>query len=202
MAEYIKQEMSDLDGSGEQRVFYRMKTYHNINAREFVSKLARPGSGLSEGNVLHVLTTLADELAYYMAQGYSVSIDGVGTFKPTLGIAEGKETDTLDGDEQKRNARSIMVNGVIKETARHCELKRAGVSRIHHSPYSPEERITLALKYLDENHFMRVADYMKLTGLRKTSATLELKRLREDPANGITTEGKRNGMIYVKRNNK
>ena len=54
MAEYIKQEMSDLDGSGEQRVFYRMKTYHNINAREFVSKLARPGSGLSEGNVLHV----------------------------------------------------------------------------------------------------------------------------------------------------
>lgn len=102
MAEYIKQEMSDLDGSGERRVFYRMKTYHNINAREFVSKLARPGSGLSEGNVLHVLTTLADELAYYMAQGYSVSIDGVGTFKPTLGIAEGKETDTLDGDEQKR----------------------------------------------------------------------------------------------------
>ena len=103
-----------------------------------------------------------------------------------------------------------MVNGVnfraskdlIKETARHCELKRAGVSRIHHSPYSPEERITLALKYLDENHFMRVADYMKLTGLRKTRATLELKRLREDPANGITTEGKRNGMIYVKRNNK
>ena len=54
----------------------------------------------------------SDELAYYMAQGYSVSIDGVGTFKPTLGIAEGKETDTLDGDEQKRNARSIMVNGV------------------------------------------------------------------------------------------
>ena len=169
MAEYIKQEMSDLDGSGERRGFYRMKTYHNINAREFVSKLARPGSGLSEGNVLHVLTTLADELAYYMAQGYSVSIDGVGAFKPTLGIAEGKETDTLDGDEQKRNARSIMVNGVnfraskdlIKETARHCELKRAGVSRIHHSPYSPEERITLALKYLDENHFMRVADYMK-----------------------------------------
>lgn len=207
MAEYIKQEMSDLDGSGEQRVFYRMRTYHNINAREFVSKLARPGSGLSEGNVLHVLTTLADELAYYMAQGYSVSIDGVGTFKPTLGIAEGKETDTLDGDEQKRNARSIMVNGVnfraskelIKETARHCNLKRAGVSRIHHSPYSPEERIALALKYLDEHHFMRVADYMKLTGLRKTSATLELKRLREDPASGITTEGKRNGMIYVRR---
>ena len=92
MAEYIKQEMSDLDGSGEQRVFYRMKTYHNINAREFVSKLARPGSGLSEGNVLHVLTTLADELAYYMAQGYSVSIDGVGKKQTHWTVTNKNET--------------------------------------------------------------------------------------------------------------
>lgn len=207
MAEYIKQEMNDLDGTGEQRVFYRMKTYHNINAREFVSKLAHPGSGLNEGAVPHVLTSLADELAYYMAQGYSVSIDGVGTFKPTLGMAKGKEIDTLDGEEQKRNARSIVVNGVnfraskelIKETARHCDLKRAGVSRIRRSLYSPEERVALALKYLDEHHFMRIADYMELTGLRKTAATLELKRLREDPASGITTEGRKNGMVYVKR---
>lgn len=207
MAEYIKQEMSDLDGSGEERVFYRMKIFHNINAKEFVSKLARPGSGLNEGSVLHVLTTLADELAYYMAQGYSVTIDGVGTFKPTLGIVKRKEKDTPEGEEQNPNARSLTVNGVhfrtskelVKETARHCNLKRAGTGYIRRSPYSLEERIALAMKYLDEHHFMRVADYMELTGLRKTSATTELKRLREDPANGITTEGRRNGMIYVKR---
>ena len=210
MAEYIKQEMSDLDGSGEERVFYRMKIYHNINAKAFVSKLAHPGSGLNEGSVLHVLTTLADELAYYMAQGYSVTIDGVGTFKPTLGVVKKKNEGTPEDDEEHSpNARSLTVDGVnfraskelVKETARHCDLKRIGTSYIRHSPYTPEERIALALKYLDENHFMRVADYMELTGLRKTSATLELKRLREDPANGITTEGKRNGMIYVKRKN-
>ena len=207
MAEYIKQEMSDLDGSGEERVFYRMKIYHNINAKEFVSKLAHPGSGLNEGSVLHVLTTLADELAYYMAQGYSVTIDGVGTFKPTLGIAKKKNKDTPDEEEQKPNARSLTVNGVnfraskelVMETSRHCDLKRAGVEYIRRSAYSLEERIALAMKYLDEHHFMRVADYMELTGLRKTAATMELRRLREDPANGITTEGKRNGIIYVKR---
>lgn len=55
MAEYIKQEMNDLDGSGKKRTFYRMKTYQRINMREFVSELAQPGSGLSEGSVLHVL---------------------------------------------------------------------------------------------------------------------------------------------------
>lgn len=209
MAEYIKQEMGDLDGSGEQRIFYRMKIYNNINAKAFVSKLAHPGSGLNEGSVLHVLTTLADELAYYMAQGYSVTIDGVGTFKPTLGIVKRKNKDTPDNEEQQPNARSLTVDGVnfraskelVKETARRCDLKRAGTGYIRRSPYTPEERIALAIKYLDEHHFMRVADYMELTGLRKTSATLELKGLREDPANGITTEGKRNGMIYVKRKN-
>ena len=86
MAEYIKQEMSDLDGSGEERTFYRMKICHNIDTKEFISKLARPASGMNKGTVLQVLTNFADELAYCMAHGNSVTIDGVGTFKPTLGI--------------------------------------------------------------------------------------------------------------------
>lgn len=207
MAEYIKQEMSDLDGSGEERAFYRMKIYHNINAKEFVSKLARPGSGMNKGDVLQVLTNFADELAYCMAQGNSVTIDGVGTFKPSLGIMKKKGRSTPDDEKQNPNARNLTVNGVnfraskelIEETARQCDLKRAGVEYIRRSAYSLEERIALAMKYLDEHHFMRVADYMELTGLRKTTAIMELKRLREDPANGITTEGKRNGIIYVKR---
>lgn len=207
MAEYIKQEMSDLDGSGEERAFYRMKIYHNINAKEFVSKLARPGSGMNKGDVLQVLTNFADELAYYMAQGNSVTIDGVGTFKPSLGIMKKKGLSIPDDEKQNPNARSLTVNGVnfraskelVEETARQCHLKRAGVEYIRRSAYSLEERIALAMKYLDEHHFMRVADYMELTGLRKTTAIMELKRLREDPANGITTEGKRNGIIYVKR---
>lgn len=209
MAEYIKQEMSDLDGTGKQRVFYRMKTYYNINAKDFISKLAHPGSGLTEGNVIHVLTTLADELAYYMGEGYSVTIDGVGTFKPTLGIVRGKEIDTIDGNEQKRNARSLMVNGVnfraskelVKETNKRCKLKRAGISYIRHSPYTKQQRIKLALKFIDEHHFMRIADYMELTGLRRTTATLELKELREDPTTGITTEGRGSGKVYVRRTN-
>ena len=63
MAEYIKQEMSDLDGSGEERSFYRMKICHNIDTKEFISKLARPASGMNKGTVLQVLTNFADELA-------------------------------------------------------------------------------------------------------------------------------------------
>lgn len=205
MAKYIKQEMSDLDGSGKQKIFYRIKTSGNINADQFVRELAHQGSGLNEGTVLHVLTAMADKLAYYMGEGYSVTIDGVGTFNPTLGLARNKEIDTLDGDAPKLNARSLVVDGVnfraskelIRETGRHCDLERGGISRIRRSPYSVQQRLEIARKYLSEHHLMRIADYMRLTGLSRTSATLELKGFRQSPESGITTSGRGGAKVYI-----
>lgn len=207
MAEYIKQEMNDLDGSGKKRTFYRMKTYQRINMREFVSELAQPGSGLSEGSVLHVLSNMAEKLAYYMGQGYTVTIDGVGTFKPTLGLSADKGTETIEEDAPERNARSIEVNGVnfrasqelIRRTNRHCNLKRGGNSVLHSSRYSEQERLALAQQYLSTHTLMRIADYVQLTGLSRTTATRELQRFRQDPNNGIMVSGMGTNKVYVKR---
>lgn len=52
MARYIKQEMNDLDGTGEKRVYYRMKIEQNVDMVHFVEQITYPGSGLSKGNVL------------------------------------------------------------------------------------------------------------------------------------------------------
>lgn len=209
MAEYIKQEMNDLDGSGKRRTFYRMKTYQRINMREFVSELAQPGSGLSEGSVLHVLSNMAEKLAFYMGQGYTVTIDGVGTFKPALGLSQDKETNITDDDNSERNARSIEVNGVnfrasqelIRRTNRHCNLKRGGSNVLHHSRYTEEERLALAQQYLSTHTLMRIADYTQLTGLSRTTATRELQRFRQDPNSGITISGMGTNKVYVKRKN-
>ena len=199
--------MNDLDGSGKKRTFYRMKTYQRINMREFVSELAQPGSGLSEGSVLHVLSNMAEKLAYYMGQGYTVTIDGVGTFKPTLGLSTDKETETVEEDAPERNARSIEVNGVnfrasqelIRRTNRHCNLKRGGNSVLHSSRYSEQERLALAQQYLSTHTLMRIADYVQLTGLSRTTATRELQRFRQDPNSGITVSGMGTNKVYVKR---
>ena len=199
--------MNDLDGSGKKRTFYRMKTYQRINMREFVSELAQPGSGLSEGSVLHVLSNMAEKLAYYMGQGYTVTIDGVGTFKPTLGLSADKETETVEEDAPERNARSIEVNGVnfrasqelIRRTNRHCNLKRGGNSVLHSSRYSEQERLALAQQYLSTHTLMRIADYVQLTGLSRTTATRELQRFRQDPNSGITVSGMGTNKVYVKR---
>ena len=93
MAEYIKQEMCDLNGTGEKPVYYRMKIQRNMDMEDFVERITYPGSGLSRGSVIQVMTTVAEHLAYCMAEGQSVTLDGIGTFTPRLGVAKDKEID-------------------------------------------------------------------------------------------------------------
>lgn len=69
MAEYIKQEMCDLNGTGEKPVYYRMKIQRNMDMEDFVERITYPGSGLSRGSVIQVMTTVAEHLAYCMAEG-------------------------------------------------------------------------------------------------------------------------------------
>ena len=117
------------------------------------------------------------------------------------------DMDTFDGDDTKRNARSLRLTGInyradktlIKRANRHCKLERAGESRLHHTPYSKEERLKLAQQYLEEHSAMRVADYMELTGLSRTKATLELKEFRQDASSGISFVGRGSAKVYVKR---
>lgn len=207
MAEYIKQEMYDLNGTGEKPAYYRMKIERNMEMREFVERITYPGSGLSRGSVMQVMTTVAEYLAYYMAEGQSVTLEGIGTFTPRLGIVKNKEMDSLDGNEPKRNARSIEVDGInfradkelVQETNRHCELRRGGISRIRKSPFSEEERRARALAYLDEYPFLRIQDYMTLTGLKRSSANRELLRFSNDPESGITGSGYGSHRVYVRR---
>ena len=68
MAKYIKQEMPDIAGKGENAVYYRMQTERNIGAAEFIEEVAGIGTGLSEGAVTHVF--VSDP-----TQGYGLYVD-------------------------------------------------------------------------------------------------------------------------------
>ena len=88
--------MCDLNGTGEKPVYYRMKIQRNMDMEDFVERITYPGSGLSRGSVIQVMTTVAEHLAYCMAEGQSVTLDGIGTFTPRLGVAKDKEIDSLE----------------------------------------------------------------------------------------------------------
>ncbi len=211
MAKYIKQEMPNLNGKGEDKSYYRIQKQGNVSTDELLQHICDVGgSGISRGSIVHALTSVVDEMTRLLADGYSVTIDGLGTFMATIGVKEGKEADTIDGGETKRNAQSLEVKNVsyrsdkelVKNINVKCDLVRAGVCRVHRSQYSKEERLQLALDYLsDSAHpMMRIADYVALTGLSRTAATLELQEFRENPESGITTSGRGTAKVYVKKN--
>ena len=207
MAKYIKQEMPDLRQTGEKKVYYRLKTERNIDSKEFILSLHSTFSGMSEADITRVIIATAGHLGKLLGQGYSVTLDGIGTFKATIGLEEDKELDTLDGTEPKRNAQSLRLKGVnfradkqlIKTASSNCKLKRERTARIHRSPYSKEGRLALALKHLEEHGAMKVSDYVSVTGLSQTAARMELKEFRQDPTSGIDFIGRGSAKVYVKK---
>lgn len=207
MAKYIKQEMPDIRQTGEKKIYYRLKTERNIDSDEFIQSLSQTFNGMSEGDIMRVLIAAADHLGELLGKGYSVTLKDIGTFRATIGLEEDKEPDTLDGQESKRNAQSLRLKGVnyradkklIKTARANCKLKREGTHRLHRSPYAKEERLALAVKYLKEHGAMKVADYIGITGLSRTAATMELKEFRQDPASGIDFIGRGSAKVYVKK---
>lgn len=205
MAKYIKQEMPDMAGTGERKAYYRMKTEQHFDEEKFVKWMTRY-SGIGQGEAMRVLMQASETMAELLAMGISVSLKGFGSFRATVGLKRDKEMDTLDGDEQKRNAMSLCVDGVhfradkelVKEINRRCELKRGGERRLRKSPYTLEERRQLAFQFIEQEGFMHVSDYADLTKLSRSTAGRELIALRRDPTSGITTKGRGSAKVYVK----
>jgi len=199
--------MPDIQGTGENKCFYRLQKSGNLSSKELITCIDQPGSGLTEGTVAHVLQTLSHEMARALADGYSVSVDGLGIFKASIGVREDKEMDTINGDESKHNATSLQVTGInyradkhlISDTDSHCHLTRGEVRKLCCSPYTKEERLQLALDFLnDPTHpFMRLDDYVALTGLSKSLASKELVEFRENAETGITTTGRGSNKMYI-----
>ena len=205
MAKYIKKEMPDLNGIGKTGAYYRMETYRNIGAEEFIDKCAKRGGGLQRSALVGALALVTDELAMWLANGYSVTIDGIGTFGTKLGVKRGKLQDTFEEGEQKRNAQSLSVTGIsyradkqlIRKTDQLCDLERGGERRLHQSPYELPRRVEMAKDFIKKNGFMHVYDYATITGLSYTSASLELRKICKNPEWGITWQGRKSSKLYL-----
>ena len=207
MARYIKQELPDLHKTGEKKAYYRMKTERKIDFNQFVDLVSSHNSGISKGEAYSVLMHATDTLAELLAQGYSVAIDELGTFKATVGLVKDKEMDSFEEGTPKLNARSLRVDGVsfkadkrlIVNVDKRCELKRAGVSLLCRSTFTKEERLKKALEYLNAHGAMKVRNYVELTGLSHTVAAKELREFEHDATSGITSIGRLAGKVYVRR---
>ena len=207
MAKYIKQELPDLRKMGEKKAYYRLKTARKIDFQQFIDYISSHNSGISRGEAFRVLMHATDTLAELLAEGYSVTIDEMGTFKATVGLVEDKEMDSFEEGTPKLNARSLKIDGVsfqadkklIVNVDKRCDLKRAGVSRLCRSPFTKEERLQKALEFLKSHGAMKVKHYMEHTGHSPPVAAKELPEVEHDVASGITSIGRLAGKVYVRR---
>lgn len=205
MAKYIKKEMPDMNGTGEKKAYYKLKTWRKLDFDEFVRRCSSIHRAYGKSVIEGVLVAFCEHLAYEISNGYSVKIDGLGVFTARLGVRKDKEMDSFEEGATKRNATSIEVIGLnfradkelIREIDMKCDLERGGEERLRKPRYSPEERIARARQYMRKNGFMHVGNYASLTGLSYTTASRELLRLASDPSSGITCQGRKSSKIYL-----
>lgn len=207
MAQYIMEEMPDIHKTGKKIMYPKFARIDNVSTKELVQRISEV-SGFSLGDVEGVLLQTALEMAHLMANGHSVKLDGIGTFTPSLALCRGKEREEAQEGGKHRNAQSIMVGNVNFRTDRtmirninmRCRLERASEKRQRSSEkYTPEQRLALAVKYLDEHSFLTVREYRRFTGLLQTAATSELKQWAASPESGIGIEGRGTHRVYVKK---
>ena len=192
--------------SGVKQVCYRLKSNGTVGLDELARECSR-GPTFSEAEMKGVVTTLVEGMVRNMSRGFSVHIDGLGTLMPKIGLREEAESEVLDGEGPKRNARSLHVTGVsfrvdkglVRTLDSKCRLEKGAVSRIRRSKYTEEQRLEKAKAFLREHTVMRLGDYYRLVGLSRTAASLELRKWERDVATGITSEGSYSAKVYVLR---
>ena len=207
MAEYNMQELNLPKEEGK-RIFYpRIKLYGQVDLEAIADKVSY-ASSFTKGDIVGLIQAITDEIAYQMGQGYSVKIENLGVFTPALGLMKGRERESGEEDDTKRNAVSICLKDIhfkvdkelLHRTSRHCQLKRSSEKfRQSSQMFSPQERLERAKEYLRQNAFMTLSDYCQLTGLLKTSASRELKEWIAQPETGIDYKGRGTHKIYILR---
>lgn len=89
---------------------------------------------------------------------------------------------------------------MVRNISERCRLERAPWKKQRSSKkFTPEQRLALALKYLDEHPFLTVWEYRKLTGLLQTAATNELRHWGHQPDSGIEITGRGAHRVYIKK---
>lgn len=207
MAEYYLQEMNDVRGDGKQNAFYRLRTYRQATMEDVLTYMEGNGAMVHRGQVQLVLEEVQKALCHFLSHGYTVKLEPLGSFRLSLGTRPEKDVENLDGEDGKRNASSVCVrdilftadHGFVKTIDMRTHLQRSKTHRLSPSPYTREERLQRALNYIDQHGYMRIADYVRLTGLSRTYATKELQAFRRDETSGLIYEGRGTQKVYVRR---
>lgn len=218
MANYYLQKLPEGMREGEKVVYPRMQTYSLHDFETVLKHMHTYAANISEGTMRAVLEALTETMKSWMPLGHSIKIDGLGVFSLTLGfdtstpsekaIANQKEQDD-EREAPKTKYRHICIKGInfkpdaelLADMNRETTFDKveADVVVPRKGMLSRDERVAKAKAVIDENGFMTLSDYVQATGLSRTSASLDLKKLVADPTSGIMSRGSHSHKVWIKR---
>ena len=208
MAKYKLQEMPNLNGVGTKRVYPKMVTNRQLDTKEFIEKMHFHNHAFSESLVQAVLTDIADYLGEMLSMGYTVKLDGLGSFSLSLDFDDEKPRE-MASDDDKMLYRKVTVKDVnyksdqelVKYLKRETDLERdmGGVSRLYKKKYTLEERIERGKQWLEAHAFFTLQDYANMNNLSRTTASLELKKLTHGEDAPFDYTGSGSHKIWVKK---
>lgn len=215
MPKYFKREMPDLRGTGERQYYYAMRSEGAVDTVELVRRMRQTYRVMGEGELLGMVSTMIRTMAEILADGHTVSLDGMGSFSLALGLEDYDKSTPEQHRGGEPNAKRLKVRDVRFKAQRKWvnDINSRCINRLHrdeqgeHTILRPtttrEERIQLALGHIRKHGFMRLSDYVALSGLSRTTASRELRELADDKSVPITSQGHLSHKVYVEesRNN-
>ena len=215
MANYVLQELPEELTDGKSIVFPKMQTY-SLHDYETVIKNMRVYAGsLSEGIIRCVFDALVSTMESWMPLGHTIKIDGLGVFSLSLGFdtSTPSEKALLDSSGKEENPktayRHVCIKGVnfkpdpqlLQELNRRASFDRilSDVKVPRKSRFSRDERIAKAKAIISQQGFMTLSDYVRATGLCRTSASKDLKQIVSDEDSGIASRGSHSHKVWVQK---
>lgn len=208
MANYVMQRLADgMFGEGE-KLFPRLVSSDVVDLNRLADKI-QDASGFTRGDVIGVLTEFVDQVKMMLSYGSSVKIEGLGVFRPVLGLVEKERRGAWnDASGRTTTGRNVMLKTVsfrpdkelmsdVSKDMTLTKLDDSAVSVAQKVSTTVEERASMAREYLAKKGFMRVSDYASLTHLPNSTAAKELRLLASDATSGIASQGSGAGKIYV-----
>ena len=210
MAKYKLQEMPDMQERGKKRVYPRLVVNRAMDTKEFIGKVHSYNQALSESVVGAVLMDAADTLMRMLSMGYTVKLDGIGTFSLSLDFDDEKPVE-IQGENDRMLYRKVTVKDVnykastelVKELKHETDLERdmGGVTRLNKKIYTQEECVQRALKVIEQDGYICLSDYARINNLSKSVASRDLKAITSDPSSPIQSSGRGTHKVWVKKMN-
>ena len=202
MAKYIMAPMSNRKTTEGNVPYYpRVLIEHRTNSEEIAQMLSKYTS-FTKGDILGVISALGEVIASELVAGHAVYLDGIGRFSPSLKLKDGVEPEQ-EHKEGHRNANSIEFHSInfrpSKELVNMCnvkgELTRAKIHKSDPMNSTLEDRCHMALNYIKASGFLKVRDYVDLTGLSRNKASQELRDLKD--AGFLGCRGGGSHVVYI-----